>query len=157
MVDGVMQLSTLCLEFGIALLQFEELQFKQNSDHFYMIKWDFDLTSFQLDCLLLGKRSVLSPLIFATTLSLMVHVFFDVCCPCFTTGKLLVNGLKYVPWGPASSESLVASSLKWKWICKWVNNEKYLWCPIWWHTMSYCPYCCFSIYCWIVLWIVQNS
>ena len=36
--DGVMQLSTLCLEFGIALLQSEKLQFKQNSDHFYMIK-----------------------------------------------------------------------------------------------------------------------
>ena len=41
MVDGVIQPSTLCLEFGIALLQSEELQFKQNSDHFYMIKRDF--------------------------------------------------------------------------------------------------------------------
>ena len=107
-----MQLSTLCLEFGIALLQFEELQFKQNLDHFYMIKSRFRFNQFQLDCLLLGKRSVLSPLIFATTLSLMVHVFFDVCHPCFTTGESLVNSLKYVPWGPTSSESLVTSSLK---------------------------------------------
>ena len=68
---------------------------------------------------MLGKRSVLIPLIFAATLLFIVHVFFDVC---FTTGESLVNSLKYVSWGPASSESLVASCL----MCKCVNKEKYL-------------------------------
>ena len=75
-----------------------------------------------MDCLLLGKRSVLTPLIFATTLLFMVHVFFDVCHPCFTTGESLVNSLKYVPCELASSESLVTSYL----MCKCVNKEKYL-------------------------------
>ena len=45
MVDGVIQPSTLCLEFGIASLQSGELQFKQNSDQFHMIEQDFNLTS----------------------------------------------------------------------------------------------------------------
>ena len=112
---------TLCLEFGIALLQSEELQFKQNSDHFYMIKRDY-INQFQLDCLLLGIRSVLISLIFAATLLFIVHVFFDVCHLCFTTGESLVNSLRYVPCGPASGESLVASDL----IYKCVNKEKYL-------------------------------
>ena len=101
-----MQLSTLCLEFGSFLYDKTRFRFNQ----------------FQLDCLLLGKRSVLSPLIFAATLSFMVHVFFDVCCLCFTTGESLVNSLRYVPWGPASSESLVTSGL----MCECVNKEKYL-------------------------------
>ena len=113
MVDGVIQPSTLCLEFGIALLQSEKLQFKQNSDHFYMIRQD-SINQFQLDCLLLGSRLVLIPLIFAITLLFIVHVFSDVSCLCFTTGESLVNSLRYVPCGPASSESLVASEL----ICK---------------------------------------
>ena len=69
----------------------------------------FRFNQFQLDCLLLGKRSVLTPLIFATTLLFMVHVFFDVCCLCFTTGESLVDSLKYVPCELASSESLVTS------------------------------------------------
>ena len=72
-------------------------------------KMRFPLTSFQLDCFLLGSRSVLIPLIFAATLLFMVHVFFDVCHPCFTTGESLFNSLRFVPCELASSESLVTT------------------------------------------------
>ena len=54
----------------------------------------FRFNQFQLDCLLLGKRSVLIPLIFAATLLFLIHVFFDVCHPCLTTGESLANSLK---------------------------------------------------------------
>ena len=67
---------------------------------------------------MLGRRSVPPPLIFAATLLFLVHVFFDVCHPCSTTGELLVNSLKYVPCELASSESLVTSYL----MC--LNKEK---------------------------------
>ena len=72
-------------------------------------KMRFQFNQFQLDCLLLGRRLVLTPLIFAATLLFLIHVFFDVCHPCFTTGKSLVNSLKYVPCELASSKSLVTT------------------------------------------------
>ena len=69
----------------------------------------FQFNQFQLDSLLLGRRLVSPPLIFATMLLFLIHVFFDVCRPCFITGELLVNSLKYVPCELASSESLVTT------------------------------------------------
>ena len=67
---------------------------------------------------MLGRRSVLTPLIFAAMLLFLIHVFFDVCHPCFITGESLVNSLKYVPCELTSSESLVTSYL----MC--LNKEK---------------------------------
>ena len=81
----------------------------------------FQFNQFQLDCLLLGRRSVLTPLIFAAMLLFLIHVFFDVDHPCFITGESLVNSLKYVPCELTSSESLVTTSYL---MC--LNKEKYL-------------------------------
>ena len=96
----------------------------------------FQFNQFQLDCLLLGRRSVPPPLIFATMLLFLIHVFLDVCHLCFITGELLVNSLKYVPCELTSSESLVANYL----MC--LNMEKSI------YDVKYgdivCPYCCLA-------------
>ena len=77
-------------------------------------------------------------MIFADTLLFLIHVFFDVCRPCFITGESLVNSLKYVPCELASSESLVVSYL----MCQIMNKEKSI------YDVKYsdivCPYCCLA-------------
>ena len=59
-------------------------------------------------------------MIFADMLLFLIHIFFDVCHPCFITGESLVNSLKYVLCELTSSELLVISYL----VCQIMNKEK---------------------------------